>query len=72
MSIFLWPCQEGSGYEKPKDSVPVTLRVEQATDGHGQPIPSFIAESLSFTAGNGAVCDALEFAVQQMKKGRLG
>ena len=50
----------------------MTLRVEQATDGHGQPIPSFIAESLSFTAGNGAVCDALEFAVQQMKKGRLG
>eukprot|EP00913_Durusdinium_trenchii_P004856 g4510.t1 len=45
------------------------LATTQATDGHGQPIPSFIAESLSFTAGNGAVCDALEFAVQQMKKG---
>ncbi|CAK9007966.1 unnamed protein product [Durusdinium trenchii] len=68
-SLMKKQVKEGSGYEKPKDSVPVTLRVEQATDGHGQPIPSFIAESLSFTAGNGAVCDALEFAVQQMKKG---
>ena len=59
---------EGEGYETPKDGGKVTLAVDLATDGSA-PLQGFAAKTLEFVAGNGEVCDALECAVAQMKKG---
>jgi FK506-binding protein 4/5 len=61
--------QEGQGFESPKDSAKVTLSVEAATDGSGKALPGFQAKTLEFSAGNGEVCDALECACAEMKKG---
>jgi FKBP-type peptidyl-prolyl cis-trans isomerase len=61
--------KEGEGYDTPKDATKVTLSVEAATDGSGAALPGFAAKSLDFTAGDGEVCDALECAVCEMKKG---
>jgi FKBP-type peptidyl-prolyl cis-trans isomerase len=60
--------KEGDGYDKPKDGAKVKLNVESATDGKAA-LPGFSAKLLEFTTGNGEVCDALEAAVQEMKKG---
>merc|ERR1712151_1405760 len=60
--------KEGEGYDMPKDGAKVTLSVESATDG-ANALPGFTAKALEFTAGNGEVCDALEFAAAEMKKG---
>jgi len=60
--------KEGEGYETPKDCAKVKLSVEAATDGSAA-LPGFSAKVLEFTAGNGEVCDALECAVAEMKKG---
>jgi len=60
--------KDGEGHNKPKDGAKVKLSVETATDG-STAIPCFTAKVLEFTAGNGEVCDALEFAVAEMKKG---
>jgi len=60
--------KDGEGYNKPKDGAKVKLSVETATDG-STAIPGFTAKVLEFIAGNGEVCDALEFAVAEMKKG---
>jgi len=63
--------KEGEGYDKPKDGASVTLSVESATDGVSA-IPGFTgAKVLKFTAGNGEVCDALEAAITEMKKGEI-
>lgn len=59
---------EGEGYETPKDTAKVKLSVEAATDGTS-PLPGFQAKVLEFTVGNGEVCDALEGAIGEMKKG---
>merc|ERR1740121_1442294 len=59
---------EGEGYDKPKDTASVKLSVTAATDG-SDPLPGFTPKTLEFTAGNGEVCDALEFACAEMKKG---
>jgi len=42
--------------------------VEAATDG-SVALPGFEQKVLEFTVGNGEVCDALEFAAAEMKKG---
>jgi len=55
---------EGDGYQSPKDASKVKLSV---TDAGG--LPGFEAKTLEFIAGNGEVCDALEFAVLDMKLG---
>merc|ERR1712135_246794 len=60
--------KEGEGYDTPKDTAKVKLSVESATDGTA-PLPGFTGKVLEFTAGNGEVCDALECAVAEMKKG---
>lgn len=60
--------KEGEGHATPKEGAKCKLFVEKATDGAAA-IPSFWAKVLQFTAGNGEVCDALEFAVAKMKKG---
>jgi len=52
----------------PKDCSKVQLSVQSATDGSSA-LPGFAAKVLEFTAGNGEVCDAIEFAVVEMKKG---
>lgn len=60
--------KEGEGWETPKDSGKLKLSIETATDGSA-PLPSFKAQVLEFTLGNGEVCDALECAAAEMKKG---
>eukprot|EP00411_Alexandrium_monilatum_P011778 CAMPEP_0175323062 /NCGR_PEP_ID=MMETSP0093-20121207/72790_1 /TAXON_ID=311494 /ORGANISM="Alexandrium monilatum, Strain CCMP3105" /LENGTH=555 /DNA_ID=CAMNT_0016619957 /DNA_START=49 /DNA_END=1712 /DNA_ORIENTATION=+ len=60
---------DGEAYDKPKDTAKATLRVEAATSGAGEPLEGFAAQTLEFTVGNGEVCDALECAVCEMKKG---
>jgi len=59
---------EGEGYDTPNESATVKLSVTVATDG-AIAIPSFTPKVLEFIAGNGDVCDALESAVVEMKKG---
>ena len=55
---------------KDKDTVKVKLSVESDTDGAAS-LAGFTPTVLEFTAGNGEVCDALECAVVQMKKGEM-
>jgi len=45
------------------------LQVSSAVDADGNSLPGFKPASLDFTAGDGEVCDALEFATFEMKKG---
>lgn len=59
---------EGEGHTTPKDGEKVQLSVDAATDGTS-PLPGFSAKTLEFVAGNGEVCDAVECAVAEMKKG---
>jgi len=68
-SLMKKQVKEGEGYSSPKDGAKCTLSVESATDGSGAALSGFTAKVLEFTAGNGEICDALEFAVAQMKKG---
>jgi FK506-binding protein 4/5 len=67
-SVMKKQVKEGDGYDKPKDGASVKLSVEAATDGSSA-LAGFTPKVLEFTAGNGEVCDALEFAVGEMKKG---
>lgn len=60
--------KRGEDYDSPKDNAKVTLSVKAATDGSAA-IAAFTAKTLEFIAGNGEVCDALECAVGDMKKG---
>jgi len=60
---------EGEGYETPKDGTKVKLQIDAVTDQHGAPQAGFSPTALEFVAGNGEVCDALEFAVSEMKQG---
>jgi len=60
--------KDGGGYDKAKDAKSVKLNVMAATDGSAA-LPSFVSKTLEFSAGNGEVCDALECAVAEMKKG---
>ena len=60
--------REGEGYDMPKECAKIKLSVETATDGTN-PIAGFTAKVLEFTAGDGEVCDALELAAAEMKKG---
>jgi len=59
---------EGEGWEKPKEATKVKLSVEAATDGAAA-VPGFTPKVLEFVLGNGDVCDALECAAADMKKG---
>lgn len=44
------------------------MKAVSAVDGEGKAIAGFTASTLEFVLGNGDVCDALEFAVPEMKK----
>mmetsp|Transcript_13688 Transcript_13688/g.39032 ORF Transcript_13688/g.39032 Transcript_13688/m.39032 type:complete len:593 (+) Transcript_13688:70-1848(+) len=58
---------EGDGYQKPKDGGRVRLTVEAASNAAGAAVPGFVGpRELEFTAGDGEVCDALEFLVVHM------
>jgi len=61
---------EGDGWDTPKDASKVTLKVLSATDGE-KPLPGFAPATLEFAAGGGEVCDCIEFAVVEMKKGEV-
>lgn len=61
--------KEGEGYEKPKEANKVKLQVLSAVDGDGKTLPGFSSATLEFAAGNGEVCDAIEFATFEMKAG---
>eukprot|EP00418_Pyrodinium_bahamense_P021980 CAMPEP_0179131474 /NCGR_PEP_ID=MMETSP0796-20121207/62457_1 /TAXON_ID=73915 /ORGANISM="Pyrodinium bahamense, Strain pbaha01" /LENGTH=416 /DNA_ID=CAMNT_0020830403 /DNA_START=384 /DNA_END=1634 /DNA_ORIENTATION=+ len=67
-SVMKKQVKEGEGWDTPKDAGKVKLLVGAATDGSAA-LPNFAAKTLEFTAGNGEVCDALECAVLEMKKG---
>merc|ERR1719436_630032 len=67
-SLMKKQVQEGEGYDTPKECAKVKLSVEAATDG-SSPLAGFHAKVLEFTAGNGEVCDGLESAAVEMKKG---
>merc|ERR1739848_491851 len=67
-SVLKKCARRGEGNELPKDCAKVKLSVEEATDGSA-PIKSFFAKVLEFTAGNGEVCDALEWAISDMRRG---
>eukprot|EP00434_Breviolum_minutum_P014173 symbB.v1.2.012494.t1/scaffold862.1/size157115/3 len=60
-SVMKKQIKEGEGFESPKDGCQVKLLVEVRGSGS--------SKTLEFTAGNGEVCDALEGAVLEMKKG---
>jgi len=60
--------KDGENYTTANLGTKCKLHVESATDGNA-PLANFTAKTLEFTAGNGEVCDALEFAVSEMKKG---
>jgi len=67
-SVMKKQVKEGEGYDMPKESSKVKLNVVAATDGTSV-LPGFTPKLLEFTAGNGDVCDALECAAAEMKKG---
>mmetsp|Transcript_32938 Transcript_32938/g.61408 ORF Transcript_32938/g.61408 Transcript_32938/m.61408 type:complete len:546 (+) Transcript_32938:74-1711(+) len=57
---------EGDGYNTPIEASKVKLSVTETVAGS---LPGFEAKTLEFIAGDGEVCDALEFAVLDMKQG---
>merc|ERR1712048_744389 len=60
---------EGEGYDNPKDSANVTVKVYSATDDAGVQLPgSALPVKLEFVLGNGKVSDVIECAVGAMKK----
>lgn len=62
--------KEGDGHDKPEDGYSVTLKVESVTDAAGNTLPGFVGEKeLCFSSCNGEICDALEGAAREMKKG---
>lgn len=67
-SIMKKQIKEGADWETPKDTSKVKLSVEAVSIG-GTPLAGFVAKVLEFSAGSGEVCDALECAVAEMKKG---
>lgn len=61
---------DGEGYDIPQYGAGVVLKVEAATDGSGAPLPGFVgATDLTFDSMAGDVCDVLEAASKEMKKG---
>jgi len=67
-SVLKKQVKEGEGDNTPKDGSRVKLRVETAMHG-ASVINGFRASTLEFVAGDGEVCDALECAVAEMKRG---
>lgn len=67
-SVMKKQMKEGEGWDTPKDGCRVKLAVQSAL-ADKQPLAGFQAKTLEFTVGDGEVCDMLECAVLQMKKG---
>lgn len=68
-SVMKKQVKEGDGHEKVEDGRRVTIRVESATDGEN-PLPGFSGpKELRFISFDGEVCDCLEGAACEMKKG---
>eukprot|EP00403_Amphidinium_massartii_P033681 CAMPEP_0178437688 /NCGR_PEP_ID=MMETSP0689_2-20121128/35147_1 /TAXON_ID=160604 /ORGANISM="Amphidinium massartii, Strain CS-259" /LENGTH=549 /DNA_ID=CAMNT_0020059949 /DNA_START=121 /DNA_END=1770 /DNA_ORIENTATION=- len=67
-SVMKKDIDEGLGYERAKDGVSITLKVESITDGGGTALPGFTAKDITFKRGDGEVCDVLEMAACEMRK----
>lgn len=60
---------EGEGKHKVRDTAHVTLRVESVLCGmDSSPLQAGLPKELSFVAGDGQVCDAIECSVLEMRK----
>jgi FKBP-type peptidyl-prolyl cis-trans isomerase 2 len=68
-SVMKKQIKEGESWEKPADGKQVTLMVECVKDEAGRELAGFTGKELRFVAGDGAVCDALEMAALEMKRG---
>lgn len=60
--------KEGEGTKKAHDTATVTLRVTSVSAA-GEPVGGPFPREITFAAGDGEVCDALECAVIEMRKG---
>lgn len=68
-SVMKKTIEEGVGHQTPLDGSTVRLMVESATDASGEVLSSFAGQmTFQITAGNGDVCDALEYAVATMRQ----
>eukprot|EP00972_Heterocapsa_arctica_P108498 15977984-Heterocapsa_arctica.AAC.1 len=61
---------EGVGQDRPQHTSTLKVNVSAATDGEKE-LPGFAAAALQLTAGYGHMCDAVEIAVLEMKKGEI-
>jgi len=62
--------KDGEGHDRPEDGFDVVLRVNTATDASGAAIPGFSGpKELSFRCCEGDVCDVIEGASRDMKRG---
>jgi len=68
MVIIKKRLRAGKDCDKPTDSAKVTVSVDTVTDGFS-PLAGFEKADLDFTLGKGEVCDVLEFATKEMRKG---
>jgi len=69
-SLLKKPISDGESWETPSEASKVEITVETVTDAAGVAIPGFSGPlALEFAVGNGEVCDALECAVANMRKG---
>jgi len=65
-SIMKKQVVEGEGYDTPKEGKKVTVKVSASVDGDHWATGT---KAIDFILGNGDVCDVLELAVADMKKG---
>lgn len=68
MTIVKKRLRAGRGCDTPMESAKVMLLVDAATNGFS-PLAAFEKATLHFTLGNGEVCDVLELATKEMRKG---
>mmetsp|Transcript_9990 Transcript_9990/g.21978 ORF Transcript_9990/g.21978 Transcript_9990/m.21978 type:complete len:572 (-) Transcript_9990:468-2183(-) len=70
-SLMKKQIKEGAGFETAKDGAKATVVVSKATDGSGNDLPGFAPKTLEFPVGSGEVCDGLECAMAEMKRGEV-
>lgn len=69
-SVIKKQTRDGQGYLNPRDAGSVSLYVEAAVEPMGGAILTFNGpKEVQFVVGDGQVCDALEYAVLEMKEG---
>mmetsp|Transcript_20166 Transcript_20166/g.47000 ORF Transcript_20166/g.47000 Transcript_20166/m.47000 type:complete len:691 (+) Transcript_20166:64-2136(+) len=68
-SVIKKQIKEGDAYETPRDGYEVTVKVNAVTDGQKSLSSTAWPQDVNFLCGEGEVCDAVEAAVCEMKKG---